>query len=48
MIPLSETMFVFEELDYFRLEVVVGSDDVPTMLRGHYEGGRVDTSERTE
>jgi hypothetical protein len=48
MYPMSETMFVFRELDFFRLEVVVGDDGVPTMVRGHYDNGRVDVSERTE
>ena len=48
MIAMSETLFCFEEIDYFRLEVVAGDDGVPTMLRGHYDNGRVDVSERTE
>ncbi len=47
MYAISETMFCFDELDFFRLEVVVGDDGVPTILRGHYDSGRVDISERT-
>jgi hypothetical protein len=47
MIAISETIFCFKEIDYFRLEVVPGEDGVPSMLRGHYDNGRVDVSERT-
>jgi len=46
MHPMSETMFVFEEYDFFRLEVVVGDKGVPEMLRGHYDNGRTDESSR--
>jgi hypothetical protein len=48
MYPMSPTMFVFREYDFFRLEVVAGEDGVPAMLRGHYDNGRTDVSERTE
>jgi hypothetical protein len=48
MYPLSDTVFVFDELDFFRLEVVVGDDGAPTMLRGHYDNGNVDVTEKTE
>lgn len=44
---ISETLFCFEEIDYFRLDVVVGEDGALTMLRGIYDNGRVDVSERT-
>jgi len=47
MYAISETLFCFEEIDYFRLEVVVGDDGVPTLLRGHYDNGRVDVTEKT-
>jgi hypothetical protein len=47
MIAMSETLFCFEEIDFFRLEIVIGEDGVPTMLRGYYDNGRVDVSERT-
>lgn len=46
MYAISKTLFCFNELDFFRLEVVVGDDGVPTMLRGHYDNGRVDVTER--
>jgi hypothetical protein len=46
MYAISETLFCFDELDFFRIEVVVGNDGVPTMLRGHYNNGRVDVTER--
>jgi len=48
MYPISETLFCFDDIEYFRLEVVVGDDGVPTMLRGHYDNGRVDISEKTK
>jgi hypothetical protein len=48
MYAMSETMFCFDEIEFFRLEVVVGDGGVPTLLRGHYDNGRVDVSERTE
>lgn len=48
MYAISETLFCFDEIDYFRIEVVVGDDGEPTMLRGHYDNGRVDVSERTK
>jgi hypothetical protein len=48
MVPMSGTMFCFDDIDFFRLEVVVGDDGVPTMLRGHYTGGQTDESKRTE
>ncbi len=48
MYPISETLFCFDDIEYFRLEVVVGDDGVPTMLRGHYDDGQVDISEKTK
>jgi hypothetical protein len=48
MSPISETLFCFDDIEYFRLEVVVGDDGIPTMLRGHYDDGQVDISEKTK
>lgn len=47
MTPLSPTIFLLEEVDGFRLEVVTDENGMPTMLRGHYLGGRTDESQRT-
>ncbi len=46
-IPMGETLFHFEGLDYFRLEVVVGESGEPTKLIGHYRGRPADESPRT-
>ena len=46
MYPMTETMFVFEEIDFFRLEVVLDDNGNPTMLRGHYDNGSTDESKR--
>lgn len=45
-IPMDETLFRFEGLDYFRLEVVLGDDGEPVKLVGHYREGRTDESPR--
>jgi len=45
-IPMSETLFRFEKVDYFRLEVVFDDEGVPAMLRGHYDNGMIDESRR--
>jgi hypothetical protein len=45
-IPMSETLFRFEELEFFRLEVVVDDSGQPVKLVGHYDNGSVDESPR--
>ncbi|HOW25328.1 MAG TPA: S41 family peptidase [Bacteroidales bacterium] len=45
MIPVSETLFMFDELDYFMLEVIVENGRA-TALIGHYDDGRTDRNER--
>lgn len=45
MIPVKETLFMFEELDYFMLEVIVENGKA-TALIGHYDDGRTDRNER--
>jgi hypothetical protein len=47
-IPMSPTLFRFEGLDYFRLEVVLDSSGSPVKLIGHYADGHTDESERTD
>jgi len=46
--PMTETLFTFEGLAYFRLEVVVGDDGVPVKLVGHYDNGRTDENPRDQ
>ncbi len=46
MIPMSETLFQFDEIDYFRLEVVLNDDGNPISLIGHYDNGSMDKSPR--
>lgn len=47
MISLSETMFCFEDLDFFMLEVVTDEKGAPLKLIGHYDNGQTDESLRT-
>ncbi len=47
MIPMTETLFRFEELEYFRLEVVVDGTGRPVKLVGHYDNGHRDESPRS-
>jgi hypothetical protein len=46
--PMTETLFEFEGLAYFRLEVVVGNDGVPVKLIGHYDNGHTDENPRDQ
>nr|MBN2276187.1 S41 family peptidase [candidate division Zixibacteria bacterium] len=48
MIPMSDNLFRFDELDYFRLEVVKDNNGHPVELVGHYQGGYKDISPRTD
>jgi hypothetical protein len=47
MIPMSDSLFRFEELDYFRLEIIRDGQGNPTALVGHYDNGMVDRSDRS-
>ncbi len=47
-IPMSDTLFRFGEVPYFRLEVVTDDAGRPTKLVGHYDNGRTDESPRSE
>lgn len=44
--PMNETMFSFDAVPYFRLEVVLGDDGVPVKLIGRYENGHTDENPR--
>lgn len=44
MIPMTETMFWFEDLDYFRLSVELDDNGNPVALIGNYDNGRTDRS----
>jgi hypothetical protein len=45
-IPMTETLFRFDEIDYFRIEVVLDESGQPVKLVGHYEDGTTDESPR--
>lgn len=45
--PLAETLFGFDDVAYFRLEVVLDESGNPVKLVGHYEDGRTDENPRT-
>lgn len=46
MIPISETLFCFEELDFFKLEIETDDEGNPVALVGHYDRGYTDRSPR--
>jgi len=46
--PMTETMFSFDTVPYFRLEVVLGDDGEPVKLVGHYENGHTDENPRDQ
>jgi hypothetical protein len=46
-IPISETLFGFDEIDYFRIEVVLDESGQPVRLVGHYDDGTTDQSPRS-
>ena len=46
--PMTETLFGFDAVPYFRLEVVLGADGVPVKLIGHYDSGRTDENPRDQ
>ncbi|HSG67689.1 MAG TPA: S41 family peptidase [Bacteroidales bacterium] len=47
MVPITETLFGFDELDYFRLHVIV-EDGKAVALEGMYDNGATDRNERTK
>jgi hypothetical protein len=46
MIPMADDLFMFKDLDYFRIKVITDSDGNATELRGLYDNGYTDTSPR--
>ena len=48
MIPMSADTFMFDEIDFFRLEVETDPAGKPLCLIGHYSNGFTDRSPRTE
>lgn len=46
MIPMTETTFMFEELDGFKLEIELDGAGNPVAALGHYREGRVDRTDR--
>ena len=48
VIPMTERLFRFDDIDYFRLEVVLDESGSPVKLIGHYDNGTQDESPRTE
>jgi hypothetical protein len=48
MIPISETLFCFEELDFFKLEIETDDEGNPIALVGYYDRGYTDRSPRDE
>ncbi len=48
MVPISENVFCFSELDYFKLQVNLDADGNPTELVGMYSSGRVDVTPKGE
>jgi len=47
MIPMGEGWFMFEDLDYFRIEFEQENGQEAPGLIGHYSGGRQDSNQRT-
>jgi hypothetical protein len=47
MIPINETTFMFDELNYFRLKVIVENGKA-VAIEGLYDNGRSDRSLRTK
>ena len=47
-VPMTERLFRFDEIEYFRLEIVLDDAGDPVKLIGHYHGGRTDESPRTD
>ncbi|MFH1501812.1 MAG: S41 family peptidase [Candidatus Eisenbacteria bacterium] len=45
--PMTDTTFRFDNLNYFRLEVVLDDSGKPVKLVGHYDNGRTDENDRT-
>lgn len=47
-VPITETLFGFEDAPQLRLEIVLDEQGVPIKLIGHYDNGMTDESPRTD
>lgn len=47
MIPMANDLFMFEEIDYFRIKVILDDNGNPTELNGLYDSGYVDISPKS-
>jgi hypothetical protein len=45
--PMSDTLFCFDDITYFRVEVVLDESGQPVKLVGHYDNGQTDESPRS-
>lgn len=46
MIPMKEGMFMFKEIDYFRLKIIF-EDGKAVAVEGHYDNGRTDRNDKS-
>ncbi len=46
MIPMKEDLFMFEEIDYFRLKIII-KDGKAIAVEGHYDNGRTDRNNKS-
>ena len=46
MIPISETLFCFEEIEFFKLQIETDDEGNAVALVGHYDNGYTDRSPR--
>jgi len=47
MVPMSEDYFMFEEIDYFRLKIII-ENGKSVAVEGHYDNGQIDKNERSK
>ena len=47
MIPMKEDYFMFKEIDYFRLKMII-ENGKNVAVEGHYDNGTIDRNERTK
>ncbi|MBU1318727.1 MAG: S41 family peptidase [candidate division Zixibacteria bacterium] len=47
MIPMANDLFMFKEIDYFRIKVIRDDSGNPTELNGLYDNGHVDISPKS-
>jgi len=45
MTPMTENLFMFDDLDYFRLEFIIKNEEAVAVV-GHYDNGRTDRHEK--